>query len=153
MSGAGFDGAGQSGAGNEQAPTIPAARNVRPPHALYLDLSTMDFPMDENGRYIEIHPVDHAVFMAIGPEQGSIMAMPGQGLAWQSMPYESEAVMQRRANEMVRAKLAELLSRGDIADLTVTLRSNVVGRGRVLVRYKNTRIPEINDPYRTVETF
>lgn len=153
MSGAGFDGAGQSGAGNEQAPTIPAARNVRPPHALYLDLSTMDFPMDDDGRYIEVHPVDHEVFMAIGPEQGSIMAAPNQGLPWQSMPYDSEAVMQRRADEMVRSKLAAILSRGDITDLSVTLRSRIVGRGRVLVRYKNTRIPQEHDPYRTVETY
>lgn len=152
MSGAGSDDAGSSDAGAEEDPEVPAARNVRPPHALFLDLSKMDFPINDEGLYVEVHPVDHQVLMLIGPELGTVAAVPDQGLAWSSMPYDVETVMTRRADELVRNKLAALLSRGDIGELSVTYRSNVIGRGRVLVEYRNLREPNIQDQFRTVET-
>ena len=154
MSGAGsLPAGGGAGAGIDQDPTVPAARNVRPPHALYLDASVMDFPLDENGRYVEVHPVDHLAEMLLIPERGSMAAAPEQGSPWLSLEIDTEAVMTQRATEIVQARWAALISRGDIGQITVRAHASAAGRARVYVQYVNNRDPKKDpaNPFRTVE--
>lgn len=140
---AGSENAGAGFAGIGSTPTIPAARNVRLPHALYLDLSVMDFPLDANGRYVEVHPVDHLALMLIGPFND----------LWQTIEIADQATMTRRADEIVRQRWADLIARGDIADVTTIAKPGPNGRARIDISYRNTRDPASNPakPFRTVE--
>lgn len=150
MSGAGsLPAGGGVGAGVDDVPTIPEPRDVRPPHALYLDASTMDFPLDENGRYVEVHPVDHLAEMLLIPERGSIGADPEQGSPWFGLEIDSEEVMTRRATEIVLTRWSALISRGDIGQVTVRAYASAAGRARVRVQYVNNRDPK-KDPANTL---
>lgn len=140
---AGSEDAGAGFAGIGSTPTIPAPRNVRPPQALYLDLSVMDFPLDENGRYVEVHPVDHLALMLIGPTND----------LWQTIEISDAATMTRRADEVVRQRWADLLARGDIADVQTSAKPGPNGRAQIRISYRNKRDPASNPevPFRTVE--
>lgn len=141
MSGAGGSGAGLSGAGINTIATPAERAAVRPATGLYLDLSTMDFPLDDNGRYVEIHNVDHLALMLIGPTNP----------LWKEMEITDEIDMTRRADEIVRARWARLISQGDVEDIQVRAWPGDGGRLRVHVRYRNTRDFDPKNPYKTVE--
>lgn len=131
MSGAGGSGAGFYGAGNNPPTGSAAANLARTPTGLYLDLSVMDFPLDENGRYVEIHNVDHLALMLIGP---------GNPL-WKNLPVSDEGDMTRRATEIVRARWKALIERGDITDIVVRATPRQNGGATVYVQFFNTRDP------------
>lgn len=141
MSGAGGSGAGQSPAGQNYIATPAQKAAVRPALGLYLDLSVMDFPLDENGRYVEIHNVDHLALMLIGPTN----------TMWRDMPITSEEDMTRRADEIVRARWQKLIAQGDVGDIQVRSWPADGGRLRVTVRYRNLRDVDPSNPYKTVE--
>lgn len=131
MSGAGSTGAGFYGAG-VPAPTAAAVANTaRTPTGLYLDLSVMDFPLDADGRYVEIHNVDHLALMLIGPNNP----------LWKDLPISDEGDMTRRANEIVRARWAKLISAGDIKDIVVRASPRANGGANIFVQFFNTRDP------------
>lgn len=131
MSGAGGSGAGYYGAGNNPPTPSAVANAARVPTGLYLDLSVMDFPLDADGRYVEIHNVDHLALMLIGP------ANP----LWKDLPVSNEDDMTRRAEEIVRMRWAGLISRGDIKDIVVRATPRANGGANVYVQFFNTRDP------------
>ena len=141
MSGAGGYGAGQSPAGQNGIPAAVLAATIRPALGLYLDLSTMDFPLDANGRYVEIHSVDHLALMLIGPTNP----------LWKELPITDEADMTRRADEIVRARWQKLIAQGDVADIQVRAWPRDDGRIGIYIRYRNLRDADPQNPYRTVE--
>lgn len=152
--GAGDDGAGEDGgAGYDSVADVPAARAVVPPHALYLDASVMDFPLDSDGRYVSVHPVDHLAEMLLIPELKTITAAPGQGSPWTDLEIADEATMTARATEIVMARWRDLIARGDITRVTVRSYAKDGGRAYVRVSYVNERDP-LKDPanyFRIVE--
>jgi len=131
VSGAGDSGAGYYGAGNNPPTGSEAANAARVPTGLYLDLSVMDFPLDENGRYVVIHNVDHLALMLIGP------ANP----LWKELPVSDEDDMTRRAEEIVRARWVKLIANGDIKDIVVRATPRANGGATVYVQFFNTRDP------------
>lgn len=141
MSGAGGHGAGQSPAGQNAIVTPAQRAAVRPALGLYLDLSVMDFPLDENGRYVEIHNVDHLAEMLIGPSNPM----------WKDMPITNEDDMTRRADEIVKTRWQKLIAQGDIGDIQVRSWPQDGGRLRVTIRYRNLRDVDPSNPYKTVE--
>lgn len=147
-------GAGSTGAGTI-AVTTPTGRGVvLPPQALYFDASVMDFPTDADGRYIEVHPVDHEASMLLIPLSGTIAVAPGQGSPWLDLPIADEPTMTARATELVLARWSKLIARGDVAEVVVTARPRgPTGRAYVKVTYVNTRDPNKDpaNPHRTVE--
>lgn len=151
--GAGIGGAG-SGAAGTIAVTTPTGRGViRPPQALYFDASVMDFPIDDDGRYIEVHPVDHKASMLLIPLQGSIAGAPDQGTEWFDIPVASEAIMTQRVTDIVRSRWASLIANGDIGNITVTAQvRGRADRAYIRVQYENLRDPHRKpaNPYRTI---
>lgn len=83
-------GAGSSCAGAWNAGCDPVAppsppRNVRPPAALYFDGATQDFPLDSEGHYEGIDPVDQAVALSLILRLGTVGSVPGIGAAFRSI--------------------------------------------------------------------
>lgn len=139
---AGQNPAGYFGAGFGPSPTAAQANRVAPAVGLFLDLSVMDFPVDANGQYVEIHNVDHLALMLIGPENE----------LWTGLEITNEADMTRRADEIVRAKWKRLLDAGDIGEVAVSAKPSAGGRADIRIRYRNLRDKtDPQDPYQTIE--
>lgn len=151
--GAGIGGAGSGAAGTIAVTSEDGRGVVRPPQALYFDASVMDFPIDDNGRYIEVHPVDHKASMLLIPLKGSIAGAPDQGSPWLSLPMTDETSMTARATELVLGRWASLIANGDIGGVTVyATPRGPEGRAFVRVQYENLRDPQRKpaNPYRTI---
>lgn len=83
--GAGSFAAGLGLAGLDPLPPQNQPRNVSPPAALYFDGASKGFPLDSNGHYLSIHPVDQAVALALLVKLGSLASAPEMGAAFASI--------------------------------------------------------------------
>lgn len=137
--GAGSTDAGDVAAGFDPAGTVGSARAVVPPQALYLDAATMDFPTDENGRYQEVHPIDHQVEMRLLPAAGSVAAARSVGSTLRDIAIGTRAQMTADAWRIAKDKLSGLLANGDIRILSVTAYASSAWRVHVEVSYQNLR--------------
>lgn len=147
MSGAGSFGAGSAPAGS-YTPSASSATAATMPRALKLDPAARDFLLDDDGRYIAVHPVEHAAMMALVPALDSIRSAQGQGGAWRGLEIDDAATMTTRFGEMVRAAWRDLAARGDLRIESVTARpTNAWGRGRFEIVWTNLRDPQ--NPNRT----
>lgn len=148
MSGAGTIGAGLVGAGLSTPSTVGSPRNVKPPWALKLDPRTRDFLLDDDGRYVEAHPVDHAAYLALWPAAGTIAAAPTLGGPWKLLEIADADTMTRRLREYVEAAWRDLIARGDLKLVSVSARpTNSIGRARADIVWMNLRDPV--DPNRS----
>ena len=82
LTGAGSSPAGAEPCGEYVLPAPVAARDVTAPASLYFDGATKTFPLDANGRYRSLHPVDQAVALALLEQLGeplltSTLLLPG----------------------------------------------------------------------------
>lgn len=141
--GAGSSAAGDEGAGIEAGPTVPDARDVTPPHALFFDPALMDFPLDEDGFYQSVHPDHHAVLLALGLAAGSAPAAPTVGSTLREIAIGTRDAMTRDATERVRAALQSLLDAGRVQLVSVVAYAKGAGRAHVDVVF---RLPHAPDP-------
>lgn len=147
MSGAGSFGAGSSPAGT-YTPAASNATAVTTPWALKLDAASRDFVLDDDGRYIAVHPVEHRAMMALIPRVKSIRSASAQGARWDDLPIADEATMTARWGEIVREAWRDLLAAGDLRIDSYAARPvNPWGRGRLELAWTNLRDPQ--DPSRT----
>ena len=94
------------------SPSVPpnAPRDVRPPAALYFDGQTRDFPLDENGFYREVHPVDQKVELQLSLPRGAIASTPGIGNHLRTIQRVRPSVAETLCRSFIREALADLLS-------------------------------------------
>jgi len=142
MSGAGHFPAGAGGAGFGTPGESSTPGTTTPPWALFLDPATRDFPVDESGQYVSVHPVDHQAMMRLLPAQGTIVSAPAQGGPWKTLEISDAATMTRRMRECVQAVWRDLIANGDVRIVDVRLRpTNGIGRARLDLVWMNLRDP------------
>lgn len=126
----------------EPVDVLDAGPEVIYPVALLVDPSIHDVPTDDQGVYLETHPVDHRVQMILFSVQDSIPVANDLGTTLTSLAIdEDDAVMTMAARRIVDRDLAELITAGDIQIDSVTASAAYLGRVRVDVSYQNLRLP------------
>lgn len=147
MPGFGSFGAGSSPAGS-YTPSASSGTPAVTPWALRLDPLARDFVLDDDGRYVAVHPVEHKAMMALVPRIESIRSAQAQGARWNDLPIDDEDAMTLRWGEILREAWRDLLAAGDLRIDSFRARPvNPWGRGRVEVTWTNLRDPE--NPNRT----
>jgi len=143
MSGeAGYGEAGAGEAGIDPlAADLTTTRQV-PPQALFFDPALMDFPKDADGRYVEVHPVDQQVELALALAFGSVASAPGVGGTLRDIRIASRAEMTNDASQRVNVALAALIARGDVRVVSVVAYAANAWRAHVEVVYQNLRAPD-----------
>lgn len=137
--GAGNFPAGAGPAGLDPLPPPSPPRDVSPPAALYFDGRTQGFPLDAQGRYVGIHPVDQAVALALIVRLGTLGAVPEQGAAFRDIRKITPSTG-TQATDMARIALAAIVQRGDITILDIQVETRrTMGAVLIAVSYKNLR--------------
>jgi hypothetical protein len=123
-------------------PVVPpnAPRDVRPPAALLFDGGTRDFPLDENGFYRAIHPVDQKVALALCVSRGAIAAVPGIGNKLRTIQRVRRDVAITLVNNYVREALADLIAAKSIQVDKIEVDPDVPGRLLFAVTYLNLEL-------------
>lgn len=142
---AGFSSAGYVPAGFGYGEAPESAPPGTPPHALYLDPRTMDFPADEEGRYLSVHPVDQQVELRLLVQRGSVRGAPTLGSTLRDIRIGTRAAMTAEASAVVAAALADLVSAGKVQVLSVVAFASAANRARVEVQYRNLLLPDARD--------
>jgi hypothetical protein len=129
------------------SPQAQPARRVVPAFQAYdIDVRARDIPIDANGFYKSIHPVDHRVRLNLLIGLGVVPADQSVGSTLFSMPFDTDENMTADGNRRVRNALRQLIDDGDIQidSLTVSgsAMSSAPGRLVFLLVYKNLRLPE-----------
>lgn len=149
--GIGWYAAGLGPAGYD--PVVPpnAPRDVRPPAALLFDGETRDFPLDANGFYSEVHPVDQKVELALCISREAIAAAPEIGNKLRTIQRVKSTVAETLARNYIREVLADLLASKAIRIENIELDVSVPGRLLFAVTYTNLELAYLtqNEP-RTV---
>lgn len=104
MHGFGIDGFGTVGFGLYQ-PELATVPNRTITQARELDELTRE-PILVDGAFVDTHPVDQEVLLALGTTRGSIMGMPNFGSGIMSITHIDDAFESK-----VRAKIHEALSK------------------------------------------
>lgn len=123
-------------------PVVPpnAPRDVRPPAALLFDGETRDFPLDANGFYREVHPVDQRVALALCISRGAIASVPGIGNKLRTIQRVRRDVAETLARNYINEALAEMLSSKSIRIEKITIDTAVAGRLLFAVTYLNLEL-------------
>lgn len=131
--------AGSGGAGHApvQPPSI-VGRRVRPA-ATRFEGATADYPLDDEGNWVAIDPVDQEVALSLLIPLGSCASAPDVGNTFRELVPQS-ASLQADAEDRARRSLFRPLSRKDIALDRVAVRPNVTTGGvLVFAYYRNLR--------------
>lgn len=147
--GAGSMGAGLVPAGFDPPGDVGSPRDVKPPHALYLDAATMDFLPDDEGHYQEVHPVDHQVEMRLLPVVGSVSSSLTVGSTLRDIKIDTRERMIAEATRIVNDRLSDLIANRDIRILSIVAYAANAWRVHVEVSYQNLRAVDV-DRARTV---
>lgn len=121
-------------------PATGAPRTVRPPVALMYDGATAANPMDPaTGLYLEVHPVDQQVELALLITQGKISSAPNVGNKLRTIKKISISTP-AQARDFVRQALATLVSAKAIKILSIEVKATArTGALAVVVNYTNLR--------------
>jgi hypothetical protein len=144
-------GAGAGGAGVGLADPTASSSATNPPWALKLDPISRDFVMDEDGRYVSVHPIDHQAMFRLIPARETIRSAAAQGGPWKSLEIADEATMTRRLTEEVRSLWRDLIDAKALEVVRVSSKPapKTSGRARIRIEWKNLLDPQ--DPNRTTE--
>ena len=148
--GAGDTPAGEAPAGLDPPGAPSPPRDVRPPQALLVDGATRDVPLDAQGLYAGVDPVEHRVALAIFLTLGAIPSAPEIGSTIRDARIAASAPLQQDVEARVRQALADEMTAQNIDLLQVTATVTVRWRLSVLVVYRNLRLP--GAPQRTLTT-
>ncbi len=121
---------------------LDANGRPKPPLALTWNPATKDYERDADGLYVERHPVDAAVILALTV---SLKGLPGSqetGNELRGIP-PMVPTTQSQADTAVRAALSRLIRQGDITIVAVETQGNAYGLLLVTVRYFNERAPRL----------
>lgn len=138
--GIGEAGAGEAGIDPLDVSLTPLRQ--RPPQALFFDPAVMDFPKNANGRYVEIHPVDQKVEIALALALGSASSAPSAGGTLRDIKIGSRSEMTVDASQRVSVALATLIGAGDVILVSVVAYAVSAWRVHIEIVYQNTRAPD-----------
>ncbi len=141
--GFGEEGFGEEGFGMSPGETL-GARVVPEFQALEIDLGTYDVPIDENGFYKSIHPVDHKVLLNLAIKLNAIPADPSIGTTLFDVQFDTDERMTADGSRRVRGALNQMVLDEDITIDDVKLLSGTSTSGRLMfeIEYQNLRMPE-----------
>lgn len=112
----------------------------RLPQALYFDLATADFPIDANGFYKSVHPVDQRVALSLGVLEGTLASVPELGQRLRRITRISPTRAKRAVEDVIDLALDDLIEAGDIRLERVEVDTSIRGRTLVAVNYVNLRL-------------
>ena len=135
--GIGWYPAGYGPAGYDPVVPPDAPRVVRPPTAMLFDGQTRDFPLDENGFYREVHPVDQEVELALCVSRGAIASVPGIGNKLRTIQRVRAAVAETLCQNFINEALADLIKAKSIEIQSIVIDTIVPGRLLYAVSYRN----------------
>ena len=129
--------------GQESDDVPPPPRRVKPPAAVWFDPRRRDFPRDPaTGLFVEVHPIDHKVELAIFVALGKIPVSPSTGSTIAQLAIGDDATMTSDALQRIRAALQDMITAGDVNLISVVATSGPTpGRAKVTVTYQNLRTP------------
>lgn len=142
--GAGTYRAGIGLAGANPLATVGVQSTTGPQRAAKYDPFTKTFPLDANGNFIDVHPVDQGVAMALGISVGKLRSAPTTGHGLLALPRASPSKSKSDVTAAVNEALAPWVARGDIAIVSIdsdTPNPNINGTTIVAVSYHNLRLP------------
>lgn len=115
------------------------------PRALRFNAKTRDFDRDENGRYIDAHPVDADVALALFIEAQKLGSTPEVGQTLRRIRNPVGASVGTDVKNRVRIALKHLVDRGDIEVISVTHEAKNRHTLFVEVEYVNLRLQAPNN--------
>lgn len=135
-------GEGPLGVDPVAAPSAPVAIR-KPPAAIEFNPLTGRFTMLDDGRFVEVHPVDQMVSIALGKTSGAWKSAPGAGHTLDKLPSMADPSFEASARDRLRLALRVPLARGDIRIDSITINPITDGpmRGRTefVIAYFNLR--------------
>lgn len=126
-------------AGEEPSAERMPPRDARLPRALVFDGRTRTFLLGDDGRYLDGHPVDQEVALALLIEFGSITSAPSTGTTIRRVQYLSGAKVLAEVSDRVRRSLARPLRDGDIQELSLSVTNPSPWALTVVYEYINVR--------------
>lgn len=115
-------------------------RNVTPPAAVLYDGATRGFPLDDAGLYVEEHPTDQKVGLALIVLQGTLAGSPTVGSVLRAKRLLNRDTILTEITYATKAALADLLKAKEIALVRVDVEIPTGSQeSRLLVRvlYEN----------------
>lgn len=128
---------GGSPCGHDALPPPVPPRTTQPPVALRYDGATKDFLKDDSGRYLEVHPVDQEVALALCVGLGTLPSVPGAGAAFRKIKRITNSTP-NLASDMAKAALSDLVRAGKIQIQSIAAETRVPpGATLIAVTYVN----------------
>jgi len=138
-------GEGLAGADDLVPPVEVALRRAA---GIFFDGSTRDFPLDDDGRHVAIHPVDSAMQIALMVGLGTVGSAPDVGNDLVGNEYLEPQRLGARVSDSVRRATASLVARGDVTIEAIDHDTSLGGGLFVSVSYFNNRLPGSRDQRR-----
>lgn len=136
-------------AGEDPSSASPQPRRAALPRALLFDGATRTYLMDGDGRFLDVHPVDHEVALAVLVELGTIASSPATGSTLRRVKYLGGPTLKTEVAERLRTAVARPLQGGDIQELSITVETTTPWALFVRFEYVNKRLA--GSPTRAVE--
>lgn len=114
------------------------ARDVTPPPALLLDGKTLDFVLDDKGRYKQQHPIDTKVWHRLRIKNASMRSAPGTGNGVANRAYIDPRTIEAQVKDEVRLAVQDMIDAGEIEDRGIDL--DLSTPGRVMYQYNYTNL-------------
>ena len=137
MSGAGSSGAGLGPAGFDVVTEPTAPRNVTRPRAILFQLNGCDFPLDDDGRYEDVHPVDQWVALQLGIALGTVGSSPLVGSPLRRITHAGAPRTRAQVEDAVRVALKPKLDTREIRIDRIDYEPTPYGGFKVAVAYQN----------------
>ena len=135
--GAGSCPAGHAPAGADAGVSSGPPRPTTYPRAIQFLAQQRGFPIDDAGRYIDVHPVDQRVAMKLTFVAGSLGSNQEIGHKLRSIPYTTAATVPAEVRDAVALALADELAAGEIKILEIVTEAVSLARIAVVVSYVN----------------
>lgn len=87
------------------------------PRSILLDGATRDFTLDAKGRYVDLHPVDQKVALALLVAKGKLAADSSQGQALASVTFGTDVV--NKTTTTVREAVADIVAANEISIIAI----------------------------------
>jgi hypothetical protein len=141
MSGAGAfsAGAGPAGADPQAPSSTPAVAPL--PAAIFFDPGTKNYPMNADGTFTAVHPVDAIVVQRWSTEKGAIPAAPQVGHDLSTVRGLSDPRLQVKVYNAMQSSVEDLRAAGDVVFKGASGNAPDSARGRLEVVgfYQNLR--------------
>ena len=137
--GAGSSPAGSAPAGSDPPVSAGPPRNVRYPRAIRLDGASGDYPTDDDGRYLDVHPVTARVVLKLLVKLGAIPSAASTGSKFSAIQRGTAAQREAQAKQIVRDTLKDDIAAGDIRLERIVVDASAPGATLTAVYFVNLR--------------